>query len=179
MFLNSNTSLSMYLFCNSRMHVITLYSGHVCVYYASMLQCWHLVWILVRTDHPCLGVGCHSWYQSHMSIIQHWWPYFQKPTARTRFNARIRTIVVLTGDKLTGIYFLYLLSEIYFIVMKHLCQGKYPRAGWCGFRPCCLKVRFAWGGPYCAVGVDVRCVMSHDRVPRASRDLGMSCGHFH
>jgi hypothetical protein len=40
--------------------VITLYSGHVCVYYASMLRCWHLVWILVRTDHPCLGVGCHS-----------------------------------------------------------------------------------------------------------------------
>jgi hypothetical protein len=49
----------MYLFCNSRTHVITLYSGHVCVYYASTLQCWHLVWILVRTDHPCLGVGCH------------------------------------------------------------------------------------------------------------------------
>jgi hypothetical protein len=59
MFLNSNTSLSMYLFCNSRIDVITLYSGHVCVYYASMLRCWHLVWILVRTDHPCLGVGCH------------------------------------------------------------------------------------------------------------------------
>jgi hypothetical protein len=50
----------MYLFCNSRIHVITLYSGHVCVYYASMLRCWHLVWILVRTDHPCVGVGCHS-----------------------------------------------------------------------------------------------------------------------
>jgi hypothetical protein len=30
------------------------------LYYASMLQCWHLVWILVRTDHPCLGVGCHN-----------------------------------------------------------------------------------------------------------------------
>jgi hypothetical protein len=50
----------MYLFCNSRIHVITLYSGHVCVYYKSMLRCWHLVWILVRTDHPCLGVGCHT-----------------------------------------------------------------------------------------------------------------------
>jgi hypothetical protein len=50
----------MYLFCNSRIHVITLYSGYVCVYYASMLRCWHLVWILVRTNHPCLGVGCHS-----------------------------------------------------------------------------------------------------------------------
>jgi hypothetical protein len=45
--------------CNSRIHVITQYSGYVCVYYASMLRCWHLVWILVRTDHPCLGVGCH------------------------------------------------------------------------------------------------------------------------
>jgi hypothetical protein len=49
----------MYLFCNSRIYVITLYSGHVCVYYASMLWCWHLVWILVMTDHPSLGVRCH------------------------------------------------------------------------------------------------------------------------
>jgi hypothetical protein len=30
------------------------------LYYTSMLQHWHLVWILVRTDHPCLGVGFHS-----------------------------------------------------------------------------------------------------------------------
>jgi hypothetical protein len=30
-FLNSNTSLAMYFFGNSRNHVITLYSGHVCV----------------------------------------------------------------------------------------------------------------------------------------------------
>jgi hypothetical protein len=30
-FLNSNTSLSMYFFCNSRIHVIILYSDHVCV----------------------------------------------------------------------------------------------------------------------------------------------------
>jgi hypothetical protein len=50
----------MYLLCNSRIHVITLYLSHVCVYYASMLRCWHLIWILVRTDHPCLGVGCHN-----------------------------------------------------------------------------------------------------------------------
>jgi hypothetical protein len=51
----------MYLFCNSRIYVITIYSDHVCVYYASTLWCWYLVWILVRTDHQCLGVG----YQSH------------------------------------------------------------------------------------------------------------------
>jgi hypothetical protein len=55
MFLNSNTLLSMYLLCNSRIHVITLYSGYVCMYYASMLQCWHLIWILVRTDHLFKG----------------------------------------------------------------------------------------------------------------------------
>jgi hypothetical protein len=29
--LNSNTSLSMYFFYKSRIHVITLYSGHACV----------------------------------------------------------------------------------------------------------------------------------------------------
>jgi hypothetical protein len=43
---------------------------------------------------------------------------------RIRFNARIRTIVVLTGGKLTGIYFLYLLLVIYFSVTMHLRQGK-------------------------------------------------------
>jgi hypothetical protein len=30
-FKNSNTLLSIYFFCNSRMHIITLYSGHVCI----------------------------------------------------------------------------------------------------------------------------------------------------
>jgi hypothetical protein len=82
------------------------------LYYASMLWCWHLVWILVRTDHPCLGVGHHSSYQSRTSIIRHRRPYFRKPTVGIRFNAHIRTIVALTGGKLTGIYFLYLLSAI-------------------------------------------------------------------
>jgi hypothetical protein len=124
MFLNLNTLLSMYLFCNSRIQVITLDSDHVCVYYASMLRCWHFVWILVRTDHPCLGVGCHSWYQGHTSIIRRGQPYFRKPMVRIHFNARIRTIVVLTGGKLTGIYFMYLLFAIYFSVMTHLRQGK-------------------------------------------------------
>jgi hypothetical protein len=28
-------------------------------YYASTLWRWHLVWILVWTNHPCLTVGCH------------------------------------------------------------------------------------------------------------------------
>jgi hypothetical protein len=43
---------------------------------------------------------------------------------RIHFNTRITTIVVLIGGKLTGIYFLYLLSAIYFSIMTHLRQGK-------------------------------------------------------
>jgi hypothetical protein len=43
---------------------------------------------------------------------------------RICFNARIRSIVVLTGGKVTGIYFLYLQSTIYFFAMTHLRQGK-------------------------------------------------------
>jgi hypothetical protein len=37
------------------------------LYYASMLQYWHLIWILVRTNHPCLGVGCHT--HTHFKIL--------------------------------------------------------------------------------------------------------------
>jgi hypothetical protein len=29
------------------------------MYYASMHWCWQLIKILVRTNHPCLRVGCH------------------------------------------------------------------------------------------------------------------------
>jgi hypothetical protein len=50
-----------------------------------------------------------------MGIIHHVRSYFRKPMVRIRFNAHIRTIVVVTGSKLTGIYFLYLLSAIYFL----------------------------------------------------------------
>jgi hypothetical protein len=49
---------------------------------------------------------------------------FLKTYGRIRFNARIRNIVVLTYGKLTGIYFLYLLSAIYFSITTHLRQGK-------------------------------------------------------
>jgi hypothetical protein len=30
------------------------------MYYASLFRWWHPIMILVRTDHPCLGVGCHT-----------------------------------------------------------------------------------------------------------------------
>jgi hypothetical protein len=96
--LNSNTSLSLYLFCSSRIHVITLYSGHACVYYAAMLRCWHLVWILVRTDNHCLGVGCHSIkvYRWLRFYLDNWGEAVDKahkqPIAHTRQTSIIQNI---------------------------------------------------------------------------------------
>jgi hypothetical protein len=49
---------------------------------------------------------------------------FSETIVRICLDAHIRTIVVLTGDKLTGIYFLPLLPAIYYSVMTHLRQGK-------------------------------------------------------
>jgi hypothetical protein len=46
------------------------------MYYASLLRYWYPVKILVRTDHPYLRVGCHSWYQSITGVIHHVRPYF-------------------------------------------------------------------------------------------------------
>jgi hypothetical protein len=71
--------------------------------------------ILVRTNHPCLRVECHNWYQSITGIIHHIRSYFQKPTVRIWLDAHIRTIVVLIGGKVTWIYFLPLLHAIYFL----------------------------------------------------------------
>jgi hypothetical protein len=80
--------------------------------------------IPVMTDHPYLRVGRHSWYQSYYGYNTSHTVLFLKTVVRIRFNARIRTIVVLTGGKLTGIYLLYLLYAIYFFVMTHIRQGK-------------------------------------------------------
>jgi hypothetical protein len=71
--------------------------------------------ILVRTDHPYLGVGCHSWYQRHHGYNTSRMALFLKTVVRTHLDAHIRTIVVLTGGKLTRIYFLYLLFTIYIL----------------------------------------------------------------
>jgi hypothetical protein len=63
--------------------------------------------IIVKTDHPYLRVGRHSWYQSITCIIHHVRSYFQKSTARKRLDAHIKTIVALTTGKLIEFYFLY------------------------------------------------------------------------
>jgi uncharacterized membrane protein (GlpM family) len=59
-----------------------------------------------------------------MSIIHRVWSYFQKSMVRICLDYHIRTIVVLTGGKLIGFYFLYLLYATYYSVTMHLRQGK-------------------------------------------------------
>jgi hypothetical protein len=76
--------------------------------------------ILVRLNHPFLRVKLHSWYQSITCVIHHLWKYLQKHMVRKHLDAHIRTIIVLTGGKLTGIYFLHLLYAIYYSVTTHL-----------------------------------------------------------
>jgi hypothetical protein len=146
------------------------------MYYASMHWCWQLVWILVKTNHPCLRVRRHGWYQSRMSIIWHWRSYFWKSTVSICFNAHIRTIIVLTGDKLTGIYFLQFTFCNDTPMPRQ--EGKSHPAGWCESRTRPLKTRLLEDSPYRAIEIVVHHVTSHDRVPRVSRDLGLSCGHF-
>jgi hypothetical protein len=75
--------------------------------------------ILVRIDHPCLRVGRHRWYQSHYGYNTSRTVLFSKIAVRICLDALIRTIVVLTGGKLTWIYFLHL----HFVTM-HRRQGK-------------------------------------------------------
>jgi hypothetical protein len=147
------------------------------MYYALMLWCWQLIRILVRTNHPYLRLERHSWYQSLTSIIPCWRPYFWKPTMRICLDAHIRTIIVLTCGKLTIIYFPHLLS-----VTTHRRQGKNVsilQTGDVNPRPIPSRWGLLEDSPYCAIGVAVRRVTSHNRAPKASGDLGVSCGDLH
>jgi hypothetical protein len=62
--------------------------------------------ILVTTNHPCLRVGHHSWYQSHYGYHTSRTTLFLKTVLRICLDAHIRTIVVLIGGMLIEIYFL-------------------------------------------------------------------------
>jgi hypothetical protein len=132
MFVNSNTSLSMYLFYNLRIHVITLYSGHVCVYYVSMFRCWHLIWILVRTDHPCFGVGCHSFWGQHLRtrccpcIIERF-AFTLKFNSRCKlwcikFETLICNILIVRSFKFS----LYVCALVYSFFIKNLSAWSWP-----------------------------------------------------
>jgi hypothetical protein len=62
------------------------------LYYASMLRCGHLVWILVRTNHPCLGVGCHMHPIHCIYVGASYMHICDRPhEARTRGNAGAST----------------------------------------------------------------------------------------
>jgi hypothetical protein len=108
-----------------------------------------------ETGRPCLRAECHSWYQSITGVIHHVRLYFCKTMVRKCLDAHIRTIVVLIGGKLTGIYFLHLLYSIYYSVTTHLQKGKkvnfLPSAD-VNPRPIPLRRGLLESSPYHAVG---------------------------
>jgi hypothetical protein len=71
-------------------------------------------------NHPCLRVGCHSWYQSITDVIHRVRTYLRKHMMRKRLDVHIRTIVILISGKLTAIYFMYLLYAFYYSITMHL-----------------------------------------------------------
>jgi hypothetical protein len=74
---------------------------------------------------------------------------------RICLDAHIRTIVVLTGGKLTGFYFLYLLYAIYYYITTDLRQGKKVSIlplGDVNLRPIPLRRGLFEDIPYHAVG---------------------------
>jgi hypothetical protein len=74
---------------------------------------------------------------------------------RIHLDAHIRTIVVLTGGKLSGIYFLHLAYAIYFPVMTHLRLGKKVSiilSGDVNPRPVPSRLGLLEDSPYRAVG---------------------------
>jgi hypothetical protein len=132
------------------------------------------------TDQLCLRVGRHRWYQSITRVIHHIQSYFRKPTVRICLDAHIRTTVVLTGGKLTEIYFLHLLYSIYYSVMMHLQQGKEVSILPPGdVNPGSVSSRWVLLGdsPYRAVRtVSVVRLVTTTHLGRG--DLGVSCGHL-
>jgi hypothetical protein len=93
---------------------------------------------------------------------------------RIHLDAHIRTIVLLTGGDLAGIYFPHLLS-----VMTHRRHSKMvsilsPSDVNPG--PVPSRRGLLEDSPYHAVGATVHYATSHDRAPRVCGYLGMSCG---
>jgi hypothetical protein len=95
---------------------------------------------------------------------------------RICLDAHIRTIVVVTGGKIIGIYFQHLL-----FVTTHRRQGKKVNIlplGDVNPGPILSRRGLLENSPYHAVWAVLHRAISHDHAPRACGDLGMSCGHF-
>jgi hypothetical protein len=113
MFLNSNTLLSMYFFCNSRIHVITLYSCHVCIVLCngsppftsstttsnSRRSSWTTQWPRDRPPYSTPFPQVEGTLHSNNSLCTHhnrnhhvlWWPLpLLLPTPTTAAKARAR-----------------------------------------------------------------------------------------
>jgi hypothetical protein len=151
------------------------------MYYTLMLWCWQLVWMLVKTTILFMGgmsqlVSEPYEYNTSLTDI------FLKTYGEDMPQCPYKDYSSLdrwpaNRDLLSIFTFCNLL-----FVTTHLRQGKkvsilLPDAVNPG--PVSSRQSLLEGNPYCAVGAAVCRATSHDHIPRASRDLRMSCGYFH
>jgi hypothetical protein len=103
---------------------------------------------------------------------------FLKTYSEKTLDAHARSIVVLTGGMLTGIYFLHLLYAIYFSVTTNRWKGKnvnFVPPGDVNPRPHPLKTRLTWG-QWLSCGSSCVSIMQLATTAHPGHgDLGMYC----
>jgi hypothetical protein len=128
--------------------------------------------ILVWTNRPSLGWGCHCWYQSHYGYNTSHTVLFLNTYGEDTLRCPYKDYSSLNRWQANR----DLLS-----IMTHQRQGNKVSIlppGDVNPGPVPSRRGLLVDSPYCAVGAPVHRVTSHDRAPRACRDLGMSCGYL-
>jgi hypothetical protein len=80
--------------------------------------------ILVRTDHPCLWVGHHRWYQSHYGYNTSRTVLFLKTYGLEMLKCPYKDYSSLNRWQANWILLFAFIYTIYFSVMMDLQQGK-------------------------------------------------------
>jgi hypothetical protein len=110
------------------------------------------VMILVRTDHPCLRVEHHSWYQSITCIIHHVRSYFQKIYGEDMLGCPCKNYSSLNRWQANmNLLFTYTLCNLLSVTM-HLWHGNILSPGDASFGPIPSRRGLRVDSPYRAVG---------------------------
>jgi hypothetical protein len=134
--------------------------------------------ILVMTDHPCLKVGRHKWYQSLTGIIHRVRSYFRKIYSEDTLTCSYKDYNSLNRWQANRVLLSALLSANYFSVTMRLRQGK--KVSILPLGDVNLgSIPSRWGlvedSPYRVVGVVCHRWTDHDRTPRAWKPRNVLC----
>jgi hypothetical protein len=134
--------------------------------------------ILVMTDHPCLKVGRHKWYQSLTGIIHRVRSYFWKNYSEDTLTCSYKDYNSLNRWQANRVLLSALLSANYFSVTMRLRQGK--KVSILPLGDVNLgSIPSRWGlledSPYRVIGVVCHRWTDHDRTPRAWKPRNVLC----